>query len=114
MVKQCELVRYFGFVKNDYTGKSTAIAPHSISFHKAYLQHDLSIQKDLLSESIISDTFDKNNSAIKGSDSDIDPPKLFLKAIVDSGGIYERKICIIDPIIPTTCIYHRRTLMLNY
>lgn len=42
--------------------------------------------------SIFNDSFGRNNTAIEHSDSDIDPPKLFIKACYDLNGITRRDL----------------------
>ena len=38
-------------------------------------------------EAVLNDSFGRKNTAIKSSDSDVDPPKLFLRALHDIGKI---------------------------
>lgn len=87
LVKQSELTRYFGLVYRDYPGKQAKITNRGILFFDAYLQNDITLQRQLLIESIVNDSFGRNNTAIRSSDSDIDPPKLFLRALYDLGKI---------------------------
>ena len=89
LVKQPELVRYFGLAEYDYSGRSgkSRITDAGIRFYDAYLQNNDDLQRDIIMNSIINNSFGRNNFATKSSDSDIDPPKLFLKAIVDLEGI---------------------------
>ncbi|MDD4187650.1 MAG: hypothetical protein PHX04_02665 [Bacilli bacterium] len=89
LVKQSELARYFGLVKYDYgtrPGKAH-ITNRGIRFFNAYLSNDIDMQLSIIMDSILSDSFGRNNCAIESSDSDVDAPKLFLKAIVDLNGI---------------------------
>lgn len=94
LVKQSELVRYFGFAEYDYSKQlgRARITEKGIEFYKAYLEDDKEKQFTLLMESIKNNTFGRFNTAIETSDSDIDPPKVFLKAIVDLGGITRREL----------------------
>lgn len=89
LVKQSELVRYFGLAKYDYSSKpgKSQITDSGIRFYNAYLQNNEKLQLDIIMQSIINNSYGRNNTAIQSSDSDIDPPKLFLKAIVDLDGI---------------------------
>lgn len=89
LVKQSELTRYFGLVFYDYS-KSVGrahITNRGIRFYNAYLQNNTKLQIDILMESILNDSFGRNNTAIKSSDSDVDAPKLFLKSILNLSGI---------------------------
>lgn len=89
LAKQSELTRYFKLAEYDYskqTGRAH-ITDRGIRFYNAYLSNDIETQKNIIMESILTDSFGRRNTAIKSSDSDIDPPKLFLKAIVDLDGI---------------------------
>ena len=85
LVKQSELVRYFGFAEYDYGHQSgrAKITERGIRFYAAYKSNDLFKQIDLLMYSILHDTFGRNNTAIQSSNSDVDAPKLFLKACYD-------------------------------
>lgn len=89
LVKQSELVRYFGLAEYDYSSKpgKSHITDTGIRFYNAYLQNNEKLQLDIIMQAIINNSFGRNNSAIQSSDSNIDPPKLFLKAIVDLDGI---------------------------
>jgi hypothetical protein len=89
LVKQSELTRYFGLVNYDYSKRpGRAQITHSgIRFYNAYLQNNLELQLKIIMEAIFKNSFGRNNTAILSSDSDIDPPKLFLKSIVDLNGI---------------------------
>lgn len=87
MVKQSELTRYFGLVYRDYPGKRAKITDRGIRFYNAYLSLDDVKQKEILLESVFNDSFGRDNTAIQNSDSDIDPPKLFLRALHDLGRI---------------------------
>ncbi len=87
LVKQSELTRYFGLVYRDFPGRKSQITNRGIRFYKAFLNNDKDVQKHIILESILNDSFGRNNSAIKSSNSDIDPPKLFLRALHDIGNI---------------------------
>lgn len=87
LVKQSEMTRYFGLVFYDYKGRKAYITKSGIKFYEAYLKDNKNLQLDILFESILNHSFGRNNTAIRDSDSDIDPPKLFIKASYDLGGI---------------------------
>lgn len=87
LVKQSELTRYFGFVYRDYPGRKAKITDRGIRFYNAYLNNDLKLQQEIIMESIFNDSFGRNNTAIKSSDANVDPPKLFLRALNDIGKI---------------------------
>ena len=108
LVKQSELVRYFGLAEYDYSSKpgKSHITDTGIRFYNAYLQNNEPLQRDILINSIINNSFGRNNSAIQSSDSDIDPPKLFLKAIVDLDGITSKGLAYL--------LYVTHDLNINY
>lgn len=89
LVKQSELVRYFGLAEYEYGHQSgrARITERGIRFYDAYRNNNLNRQRALLMESILNDSFGRNNTAIESSDSDVDAPKLFLKASNDLRGI---------------------------
>ncbi len=89
LVKQSELVRYFGLAEYEYGHHSgrARITERGIRFYDAYRNKNVNKQKALLMESILHDSFGRNNTAIESSDSDVDAPKLFLKASNDLRGI---------------------------
>ncbi len=85
LVKQSELTRYFGLVYYDYstsTGRGK-ITDAGIRFYNAYLQNDNKTQIDIIMNAIFNNSFGRNNTAIKSSDSDVDAPKLFLRSMYD-------------------------------
>ncbi len=108
LVKQSELVRYFGLAEYDYSSKpgKSHITDAGIRFYNAYLQNNDQLQRDILMNSIINNDFGRNNFAIQSSDSDIDPPKLFLKAIVDLDGITSKGLAYL--------LYVTHDLNINY
>lgn len=92
LVKQSELTRYFGLAFRDYPGKKTKITDRGVMFYNAYLQGDDEKQIDLIMYSIFHDSFGRNNTAIESSNSDVDAPKLFIKAMYDLGGISRKDL----------------------
>lgn len=108
LVKQSELTRYFGLAYYDYTSHigRAHITPRGINFYSAYLSNNIDAQIDIIMTSIFEDTFGRNNTAIKSSDSDIDPPKLFLRAIVDLQGITRKGLAYL--------LYVTHDLRINY
>lgn len=89
LVKQSELTRYFGLVYYDYSGNTHKgkITDAGIKFYEAFLRNDTKTQIDIIMNAIFNNSFGRNNTAIKSSDSDVDAPKLFLKSIYDLGSI---------------------------
>ncbi|MFW3427460.1 HNH endonuclease [Aliarcobacter butzleri] len=81
IVKKPEIARYFGLIDNDnYQGHHQKITDRGIRYYEAVLNND---KIEIIFESLENDSFGKNNCAIQSSDSLIDPPKLFLKAIYE-------------------------------
>lgn len=89
LVKQSELTRYFWLVEYDYEPQigRGRITEEGIKFFNAYLRNDNDTQIDIIMQSIFNKKFGRYNTAIKASDSDVDPPKLFIKAMFDLGEI---------------------------
>lgn len=89
LVKQSELTRYFGLVYYDYstTPGRAKITDIGIRFYNAYLHNNNRMQLSIIMESIFHNSFGRNNTAIKNSNSDVDAPKLFLRSIYDFNGI---------------------------
>jgi hypothetical protein len=106
LVKQSELTRYFGLAIYDYSGRRTKITPEGIAFYNAYLNDNSNLQIDILLNSIFKNSFGRNNTAIKTSDSDIDPPKLFIKSIIDLDGITRKGLAYL--------LYVTHDLNINY
>ena len=92
LVKQSELTRYFGLAYRDYPGRKTKITDRGIRFYNAFLQNDEDLQLDIIMHSIFNDSFGRNNTAIEHSNSDVDAPKLFIKAMYDLGGITRKDL----------------------
>lgn len=81
VVKKPEMARYFGLVDNDnYQGNHQRITERGIRYFEAMSENE---KIEIIFESLENDSFGRNNCAIKSSDSLIDPPKLFLKAIYE-------------------------------
>ncbi len=84
MVKQSEMARYFGFVEYDFKQRRARITPAGKKIYEARVNHDQATVHKLILQAILNNSFGRNNSAIQSSDSDVDPPKLFIKAILDT------------------------------
>ena len=81
LVKQSEMARYFGlsgFYKKNFDRKQK-ILPPGINFYEGDKKTKISIIFTQLNNI----SFGKNSAAVKTSNSIIDPPKLFLKAIYE-------------------------------
>lgn len=93
LVKQSELTRYFGFAEHSYDRPGrTKITDRGVEFYNAYLNKNSEKMTELLMESIFDLSFGRNNTAIKSSDSDVDAPKLFIKAMFDLGAISRKDL----------------------
>lgn len=108
LVKQSELTRYFGLVYYDYSSKPGKghITNNGIRFFNAYLQNNYDLQIEIIMDAIFNLSFGRNNTAIKSSNSNVDAPKLFLKAIVDLNGITRKGLAYL--------LYVTHDLNINY
>lgn len=80
LMRKTELPRYFGLVNKQERLELT---------HRGYryLSGNDDEKIDIIFESLLNDTFGRNNNGIHGTDSDIEAPCIFLKAIKDLDGI---------------------------
>lgn len=106
IVKQSEMTRYFGMARHSYSGNTTSITDRGISMYEAYKAGNSSTCVDLVVESILNDSFGRNNTAIKSSDADIDPPKLFTRGIIDLDGITRNDLALL--------LYYTHDMQLSY
>jgi hypothetical protein len=94
MVKQSEMARYFGlsgFYKKNFDRKQKILLEGIKFYESKNNEEKISIIFDQLKKI----SFGKNNAAIKESDSIIDPPKLFLKAIYELEFIEKKEFAIL-------------------
>lgn len=83
LIKKSEIARYFGLIEYNFSAKEARITNRGVLFYEAYLKNDYRLMIDFTMQSIREDTFGRENSASKNSDSIIDPPKLLLRAAYD-------------------------------
>lgn len=83
LIKKSEAARYFGLIEYDFRSRKGKITERGVKFYEASQINNKPLMIDLIMESINQDSFGRNNSATKTSNSDIDPPKLVLKAAYD-------------------------------
>ena len=106
IVKQSEMTRYFGLAYHSYSNNTTTITDRGIDFYESYLSGDLQTCVDLIIESVMNDSFGRENTAIKTSDSDVDPPKLFTRGIIDLDGISRNDLALL--------LYYTHDMQLSY
>lgn len=106
IVKQSEMTRYFGMAFHSYAGSTTTITDRGISFYEAYIAGNTSTCVDLVVESVMKDSFGRGNTAIKSSDADVDPPKLFTRGIIDLDGITRGDLALL--------LYYTHDMQLSY
>ncbi len=95
IVKQSEMVRYFGFAIGDFANRQIQISQTGIELFEAHQTGEIQKEYELIADAIVNHTFGRNNTAIKSSDADIDPPKLFIKAIMKLEGISNKELQIL-------------------
>jgi len=83
LIKKSEIARYFGLIEYNFVKREARITERGVHFYEAYLNNNKYLMIEIIIQSIKEDTFGRNNSASEGSDSDIDPPKLLLRAAYD-------------------------------
>lgn len=106
IVKQSEMTRYFGMALHNYSNNTTTITNRGIDMYTAHLNGDKRTCIDLVVESVINDSFGRQNTAIKSSDADIDPPKLFTRGIIDLDGITRSDLALL--------LYYTHDMQLSY
>lgn len=90
LIKKSEIPRYFNFVeyKRDGNSGKGKITERGKRAYNAYNQSKFDVLIKLIFESLLSDTFGRNNCAVPGSDSDIEPPIVLLKSINKLGYLF--------------------------
>lgn len=106
IVKQSEMTRYFGMAYHSYARNITTITERGIKFFESYQRGNSSTCVDLIVESVINDSFGRGNTAIKSSDADVDPPKLFTRGIIDLDGITRSDLALL--------LYYIHDMQLSY
>lgn len=106
IVKQSEMTRYFGMADHSYSSNTTTITDRGIAMYKAYIQGDNHTCIDLVVESVMNDSFGRRNTAMKSSDADVDPPKLFTRGILDLDGISRNDLALL--------LYYTHDMQLSY
>lgn len=84
LIKKSEIARYFGLVYYDFNLRIGKLTERGYRFLNSTSQRE---KYDLIMESILNDNFGRDNCASESSDSDLDPPRLLLKAILEFGGV---------------------------
>jgi len=86
LVKQSEMTRYFGLVEYDYAAREgrARITQTGRYFYEAHERGYREAERKIIMQAILCNNFGRNNTAVESSDSDLDPPKLFIKAIYDT------------------------------
>ena len=92
LVKQSEMVRYFAFAVGDFANRQIQISQTGIELFEAHQAGKIQREYEMIADAIINHSFGRNNTAIKSSDADIDPPKLFVKAIIELKGISNKEL----------------------
>ncbi len=86
--KRTEIGSYYGFIEWEDINKTQSprrITPRGKQFLEHYNAGDTAALHEDIMCSLEEVTFGRNNYACRSSDSDIDPPALFLRAVMDLG-----------------------------
>ncbi|MDX4060728.1 hypothetical protein Q6A89_09440, partial [Aliarcobacter skirrowii] len=79
LLKKSEIARYFNLIDYSFSDKKGKITQLGIDYFNSKTYEE---KIGLIISSIEKNSFGRNNSATKSSDSDYDPPVVFLKALV--------------------------------
>ncbi|MBB6629984.1 hypothetical protein [Clostridium algidicarnis] len=82
-MRKTEMARYFGLVT--LVGR-----PANLYITERGRRYRLANEKskiDIIFESLINDSFGRNNNGINGTDSDVEAPNIFLRSIIDLSGV---------------------------
>lgn len=93
ILHKARTARYFGFIQYVFKaeggmqGKQGKITESGKRFYESYLFNNKDAMIDTVIDAIINYTFGRNNYSTNESDSDIEPPKVLLKATYEVGYI---------------------------
>jgi hypothetical protein len=79
LLKKSEIARYFNLINYSFNDKRGKITQLGVDYFNSKTYEE---KIELIISSIENNSFGRNNSATKSSDSDYDPPVVFLKALV--------------------------------
>lgn len=86
--KKAQITSYFGFTEwEDISNERSLrrITPQGCKFYECLLNNDVDGINECLLVSLETNTFGRNNFGCPASDSDVEPPTLFIRAIMDLG-----------------------------
>lgn len=86
--KKTEIGAYYGFLEWEDINRTQSprrITPRGRAFMKHYLENKMDEVHEDIMKSLEEVTFGRNNFACRSCDSDIEPPALFLRAMIDLG-----------------------------
>ena len=78
LLKKSEIARYFGLIENDWLGKRVRITEKGINYFESKTYKE---KMEIILESLMKDSFGRNKWGVKNSNSDLNPPNLFLHTI---------------------------------
>ena len=84
--KKSQITSYFGFTEWEDIDNSRSrrrITPQGIKMYRALLSKDKRAIQSILMESLERTVFGRNNFGVPASDTDIEPPALFIRAVLD-------------------------------
>lgn len=88
LIKKSEIAKYFNLIEYAYKQRKAKITERGIRYYES---NDLKSKKDIIMESILEDSFGRNNSVVPSSDSIVDPPKLLIKSIYELDYVTSRE-----------------------
>ena len=87
--KKAQVGAYYGFIEWQEPGNRRSakrITPTGVEFYEAYISKNTIKMKDLIVDALETISFGKNNMGAPSSDSELQPPNIQIRAILDLGG----------------------------
>lgn len=90
--KKAQMLSYYGFTEwNVSKSSQRRITKLGKSFYEHYVSNDQNALFEDIMRALETTTFGRNNKGVESSDSDVEPPNLLMRAILDLGYITNRE-----------------------